>query len=266
MTQTLGTVSRALEILLLLREHGPLPLSRIAAELGVGTSTAHRLVATLREYRFVRQERDGKRYELGANMLFSASVSAIEHCVEVSRVVMEELQRTTGETVHLSVLKGRRCLFAASVESDRPVRVTSRVGAGPLAHTAAGGKVLLAALDRDRLREWIPETGLTASTAATITSETEFAAELEAVRHHGFARNLGESEDDMYAIAVPVHGPLESTIASLTIAAPLSRLKLNPRLPVTGSTAPKLALNAQESQLLSALHDASRSIEARLAF
>ena len=70
---TLHSVSKALEVLHLLRAHGPMRLSEIAREIGVGSSTAHRLVTTLREQRFVRQERDGKRYELGSAMLFSST-------------------------------------------------------------------------------------------------------------------------------------------------------------------------------------------------
>ena len=125
---TLRSVSNALEILHLLRARGPMRVSEIASEMGIGLSTAHRLVATLREQRFVRQQPDGKRYELGSAMLFSSEVTALQHCVNVSARIMEQLQERVNETVHLSVLRGDRCLFAASVESQRMVRVTSRVG------------------------------------------------------------------------------------------------------------------------------------------
>ena len=256
MQPTLTSVNNALEILHLLRRRGPLRLSEIAAEIGVGTSTAHRLVATLREQRFVRQQPDGKRYELGSAMLFSTGVSALEHCVAVSAAVMEQLQELTQETVHLSVLRGATCLFAASYESRRMIRVTSRVGQGPLAHTAAGGKVLLAALDADRLRELLPSEDLAAVTERSVTTRTALLAELEEVRRRGFARNLGESEADMYALAVPVRRPGGEVIASLTIAAPLSRIS-----PAMGADpAP------HELALLEALREAAGRIESLLAY
>lgn len=257
MNATLSSVTNALEILHLLRRRGPLRLSEIASEIGVGSSTAHRLVSTLREQRFVRQERDGKRYELGSAMLFSSAISALEHCVAVSAPVMEELQKRTGETVHLSVLRGKTCLFAASVESQRPVRVTSRVGQGPQAHTAAGGKVLLAALDPERLTEVFLNDGLEEVTDASITSAEELSAELTRVREQGFARNLGESEGDMYALAVPVHRPNGEVISSLTVAAPLSRID------PAGRGKP---LARHELVLLEELRVAARRIESLLAF
>ncbi|UOQ60058.1 IclR family transcriptional regulator [Leucobacter rhizosphaerae] len=254
---TLHSVAKALEILHLLRAHGPQRLSDIAREVGVGSSTAHRLVTTLRQQRFVRQERNGKRYELGSAMLFSSTVSALEHCVAVSEDVMRELQETTGETIHLTVLRGGRCLFAASVESGRPVSVTSRVGQGPPAHTAAGGKILLAALDPERLTEVYLSAPLPAITADSITEVTELERELDAARDLGFARNLGESEADMYALAVPVRRPSGEVISSLTVAAPLSRM---------GGPERGVTLNSREEGLLQQVRAAAARIEVLLAY
>jgi DNA-binding IclR family transcriptional regulator len=257
---TLRSVSNALQILHLLRARGPMRVTEIAEELGFGLSTTHRLVATLREQRFVRQERDGKRYELGSAMLFSSEVSALQHCVSVSERVMEGLQARVNETVHLSVLRGDRCLFAASFESDRMVRVTSRVGQGPFAHTAAGGKVLLAALSDERLLELLPEEDLPTPTAQSIASRSDLITELVAVREQGFARNTGESESDMYAIAVPVHRPSGEVISSLTIAAPLSRVS------ISQSDRDSADLTEYEGVLLDELRTAADEIESLLAF
>ena len=254
---TLHSVSKALEILHLLRAQGPQRLTDIAREVGVGASTAHRLVSTLREQRFVRKERDGTRYELGSAMLFSSTVSALEHCVAVSADAMRELQESTGETIHLTVLRGGRCLFAASVESGRPVSVTSRVGQGPPAHTAAGGKILLSALEPERLADVYLSAPLPALTADSITDVGELTRELDAARELGFARNLGESEVDMYALAVPVRRPSGEVISSLTVAAPLSRMGR----PVRGTT-----LNPREDALLQRVRAAASRIETLLAY
>lgn len=256
MQPTLASVHNALEILHLLRQRGPMRLSDIAEELGVSVSSTHRLVSTLRSQRFVRQELGSRRYELGSAMLFSTEVTALDHCVAVSASVMKELQEATGETVHLSVLRGATCLFAASYESNRSARVTSRVGRGPLAHTAAGGKILLAALENDRLFELLPSEQLRKETERSLHRREDLLSELELVRRQGFARNIGESEEDMYAIAVPVHRPNGEVISSLTIAAPLSRI-------VQSSSA---ALTKYEQSLLLALRRAAGQIESILAF
>lgn len=232
-------------------------LSAIAADIGVSNSTAHRLLTTLREKRFVRQEQDSKRYELGSAMLFTGTVSALEHCVEVSAPVMRALNRQTGETIHLSVLRDKSCLFAASVESDKPIRVTSRVGQSPLAHTAAGGKILLAALAEEKLAAIYKNYEFEQVTKKSIPDFAQLLEELKKTRKVGYARNLGESEIDMYALAVPIHNPNGRVISSLTIAAPLSRII---------SEEPPHHLNEHEKSLLQDLLTSAKKIETMLAF
>ncbi|GAB2825725.1 IclR family transcriptional regulator [Alpinimonas psychrophila] len=257
---TLRSVSNALEILHLLRARGPMRITEIAAQMRIGLSTAHRLVATLREQRFVRQEPDGKRYELGSAMLFSTEVSALQHCVSVSARVMERLRGRSNETVHLSVLRGDRCLFAASVESEQMVRVSSRVGQGPYAHTAAGGKILLAALSHERLLELLPNEQLPTPTDHSIALRSELLTELDQAKTLGYARNISESEAGMFAIAVPIRRPEGEVISSLTIAAPLSRVE------GTGSGKLSNSLTPYEHELVTALKEAAAEIESLLAF
>lgn len=256
MSSTLSSVRKALEVLHLLRRRGPLRLSEIAAELGIGTSTAHRLLTTLREERFVRQEVDGKRYELGPAMLYATSASAMEHCVGVSAPIMQRLRQETDETVHLSILRGAETLFAAAVEPSKMVRVSSRVGQHPPAHTTAAGKVLLAALAPERVLELYPTTGLRALTDRTITTRDGLLEELSRARADGYARNVGESETEMYAIAVPLSRPGGEVAYSLSIAAPSARVAATP----TGELQPV------EQDYLVALRDAAHEIETHLAF
>ena len=117
--------------------------------------------------------------------------------------------------------------------------------------------MLLSALDADRLDELYPDSVLPSATARSLATKDALCAELGAVRARGYARNLGESESDMYALAVPVRRPDGGTVAALSIAAPLSRL--------VASQDPA-ALSPEEARFLAALQDARRAIEVRLAF
>lgn len=257
MSSTLGSVHNALQILHLLRQRGPMRVSEIADILGVAVSTAHRLVATLREERFVRQEKVGRRYELGPAMLYTAPPSAINHAAAASVEVMRRLRDLVGETVHLSVLRGPDCVFATCAESEQLIRVTSRVGQHPPAHTTAAGKVLLAALNDARLAELLPTDALPTPTPHALPTVDLLRAELSQVRNVGWARNLGESESDMYAIAVPLESPDGHTVASLSLAAPLSRVR---HATASGELAPA------EQGYLDALRAATGAISRRLAF
>lgn len=256
MNSTLASVDNALRILHLLRRNGPLRLAEIADGLGVGSSTAHRLVSTLREQRFVRQEAPGKRYELGPAMLFTAGTSAVEHSVATATPVMAKLRDAVEETVHLSVLRGTDVIFLTSAESNRLVRVTTRVGRRPKAHATAAGKVLLAELDDDRFLELYPEEHLETLTPRTRAHRAQLRDELSQVRAEGYARSLGESEADMYTIAVPLHRPDGGVICALAISAPHSRAGVR----VDG------ALSSTEQSYLESLRNARSLIESRLGF
>ena len=256
MSSTLASVDNALRVLHLLRRSGPLRLSEIAQDLDVGASTAHRLVSTLRDQRFVRQESHGRRYELGPAMLFTAGTSAIEHCVTTATPIMAKLRDAIEETVHLSSLRGTEVIFLASAESNRLVRVTTRVGRHPKAHATAAGKVLLAELDDDRFEELYPGETLDAPTDFALRSRTQLRDELLRVRQLGFARNLRESEPDMYTIAVPLRRPDGSAICALAISTPHARAH-----PGNGS-----GLSSAERDSLESLRNAKELIESWLAF
>lgn len=223
MSQTLQSVAHALRILKLLRMRADVGVTDAATHLGVGASTAHRLLATLQEQGFVEQAPTGRRYRLGPAMTTSGDAQAIEHCIEVGRPYMEQLRDESLETVHIAVLTGARAEFVAAVESPRQVRVSSRVGLSIPAHSSAAGKVLLAELHDEELEELYPDEELSGETEAGIHTRSDLERELVHVRAVGYGRNLGESEDGLAALAVPVLRPDARTVCCLTLTGPTFR-------------------------------------------
>lgn len=254
MERTLSSVENALRILGALRDAGPLGVSEIARTLGLSTSTVHRLVTTLCAQRFARQVPEGTRYVLGPAMAPSASVTAVEHCAFVARPHMRALRDVVDETVHLCTLRGEDVMFVASVESPRAVRINSRVGDHPRAELTAAGKVLLAHSGSAASAEQ-DATVAPSETGTTQDRDERLRQQLERVRADDYARNLRESEIDMYAIAVPVRRPNGAVMCALSIAAPYSRV-----LPASDGLGP------DEQTYLAQLRRTVRAIEAGLAF
>src|SRR3954447_22251662 len=118
-----GAVENALRLLQLYRERESLGVSEAARLLGLGRSTAHRLLTTLRAHGFVVQ--DSRRAyrvgpalrELGAAVAESAVVRG--RCRPYMQARCDEL----GETVNLVSLRGADAIFVDSVETRRPLRV-----------------------------------------------------------------------------------------------------------------------------------------------
>jgi DNA-binding IclR family transcriptional regulator len=254
-TETLQSVHQALRILTLLRRHDDLTLTEIADRLGIGKSSTYRLLATLKSDRYVDQT-PARSYRLGPAMSTSAEAESAAHCAEVAQPHLVALCDATQETVHISVLSGGHAEYIASVEPDRALKVSSRLGSAVPAHAAAAGKILMAALtsrERDLLyptAELAPLTGRTLVTRAALEAEVETAARL------GFARNVGESEDGVYALAIAIRRPVGRPICALTIAGPASRIEVGP----------EGELSEREAILLGRLRAAAAAVEADLRY
>lgn len=221
----IGSVDSALRLLLLLRDRPSIRVADAGDELGVGRSTAHRILAMLQYHDFVVQDPATKAYGPGRALIELGSAAARQLDVRVhARPVLGALRDALGETAHLMVLQGRDGVFVESIETDRALRAGSRVGMAMPAHCCAGGKVLLAALDRDALRVLLPAGRLPGLTDRSIGTRAQLERELEDVRARGYAANLGESEPDIAAIGAPIRDAAGQVVAAMTISAPISRV------------------------------------------
>ena len=221
----INSVDNALKLLLMFRGQQLIRVSEASATLGVGRSTAHRLLAMLEYHGFIRQDPDSKAYqsgpaltEIGLSIVRSMDIRA--HL----RPYLEQLRDELGETVHLMVLEGPDALFLDSVESARALRTSSRVGRTYPAYATSGGKALLAELPRERLHEVYPTERLPPVTAQSRTSRSELERELGVVRERGYGTNRGESEPDVAAVAVAIRNAAGAPVAAVAVSAPLSRL------------------------------------------
>lgn len=225
---TLGSVRSALRVLALVNQRESVSVSEVADTLGIGRSTAHRLLATLKSEGFVCQQGTSKRYRPGI-VLSRVTGKAInlEPYFSSMRQVMRQLVETVNETSHLVVLEESMVKFIVDEECGRLVRVTSRIPRTLPAHSASSGKVLLSGLSNEQISGLYPEGRLPRVTPATHYQLPELMTEIELVRLRGYATNLGESEKDVTAIAVPVRDPSSRIIAALSVAAPRFRCSIS---------------------------------------
>lgn len=218
------SVDNALRLLLQLKEEDSLGVSDAGALLGVAPSTAHRLLSTLQYRGFAAQDEDTRTYRAGP-ALIEVGLKAVRDMSlrRAARTAIENLAAKLNETVHLLVREGPGVRFVDGVESSRTLRVTSRIGLLLPAHCTAGGKVLLADLDGDELRQLYPKTRLAGLTPRSIIRRSELERELAAARQDGHATNLGESEEDLSAVAAAIRDSRGRARAAIAVAVPASR-------------------------------------------
>ncbi|MDQ4037875.1 MAG: IclR family transcriptional regulator [Actinomycetota bacterium] len=219
----LGSVDRALRLLMLLQHRGALRVQDAAEELRVAPSTAHRLLSMLRVHGFAVQD-SSRTYRPGPAMTtIAASPSRDARLKTGAHRHLDDLARATGETVHLMVLEGTGARFIDGVEGTSALRVASRIGLTLPAHVTSGGKVLLAELTRDQLAELYPGRLPLTPDAAGPELNALF-RELTAVRRRGYALNNEESEQGVNAIGAAARDRSGRAVAAVVVAAPSLRL------------------------------------------
>ena len=224
-TPTLSSVDNALRLLKHLGEHRVLRITEASAELGVGRSTAHRLLSSLKSHGFVVQDKPNGPYRPGP-ALTEIAVSAIGgfDIRRASRAVLEDLRDEMRETVSLLMLEARDVRFVDCFESPRSVRVGSRTGLVLPAHCTAGGKAILAALAPAEFERRYAEHELEVRTSSSIKNQQDLIDEIEVVRECGYAVNFGEGEDGIGAVAIAIQDLIGAPLFSIAVAVPSSRL------------------------------------------
>jgi DNA-binding IclR family transcriptional regulator len=151
------SVDTAMRLLLLLHEDPGLRVTSAARRLGIAPSTAHRLLTTLAARGFLAQDRVTKTYRAGPALieLGVRSTGSFE-LREASEPHLISLIQRLGKTASVLVLTGPHVRFIAGFETDQRPRTHMRTGLLLPAYANSGGKVLLAELPRETLRDLFP--------------------------------------------------------------------------------------------------------------
>ena len=221
----LTSVNNALRLLLMLENRPELRVTDVANELGIGGSTAHRLLTCLKNAGFLRQRATSHKYIAGRELLRLARHFSDQNTLErVARPHMETLCHQIFEAVNLQVLVGADSLCIDSVFSDRhALQVRSITGQRAAATLMAAGKVLLAGLSYHDLDEALTLFGRSSPDGLPLDLHL-LREELRSIQERGFAVTMGDMEPGVHAAAVPIIDPEGHTIAALSVAAPSIRL------------------------------------------
>src|SRR5687768_17029136 len=161
------SLERAFELLEAMADAGGvIGLSRLAQESGLAMPTIHRLVRTLVDLGYVRQE-PSRQYALGPRLIRLGD-GASRLLGTWSRPYLSRLVDALGESANLAMLDGDRVVYVAHVQSTRSMRMFTEVGRRVYPHCTAVGKALLAHLPPSDVHALLGRTGMPAQTEHTI--------------------------------------------------------------------------------------------------
>lgn len=224
-SQILQSVDRALKVVRLVGQRGRITLTETAEELGVGKSTAHRLLATCRQAGFIRQDESGAPYEIGP-MIHELALGATGAVAmrDAGAHSVARAARELDETVSVVILEGRKVRFVESMDGTRNVRIVSPLSKVYPAHALAAGRAILAWLEPQELERRFATRYLQALTDRTIQDWDILMQELERTRSRGWAMDFGEADREIGGVAVPILDSTGSPRAALCASLPISRL------------------------------------------
>ena len=207
-----------------------LSLGDLAVKVDLTKGTTHRLLASLVYLGYVRQDSKTKTYNLGFKLveLGNRLLSQIDFRTEAHPLLVE-LAEKTKETVHLVILDRNEVLYIDKVEANQQptgLRMVSMLGSRIPPHCSAVGKVLLAAMPREKLDRLIDRQGLPIRTENTITDRDRFYEHLQLVSRRGYALDKEENEIGIRCAGAPVYDQSGEVIAAISISVPTIRVKM----------------------------------------
>ena len=231
------SLSRALKLLNALSYFPQgISLSEIAHEVGLPTSTAHRLLTTLQNERYVRFDPERSAWLIGvqAFRVGSAFVKSRD-VVAAARPYMRRLMEQSGETVNLAVADRGEVIYLAQVECHKMMRAIAGPGGRAQMHCSSVGKAILAHLDEAQFERQSRMLELKRETPNTCATLEALRRDLAQARARGFAID-GREENaiGLRCVASAIFDEHGEPIASLSISGPTARMT-DSRLPVLGA-------------------------------
>jgi IclR family transcriptional regulator, acetate operon repressor len=234
------SIDRAFAILEAMAEAGGvIGLSQLATDSGLPLATIHRLVRTLVDLGYVRQE-PSRQYSLGPRLMRLAEGST-GRLGTLAQPYLDRVVEALGESVNLAVLDGEEIVYVGQAQpAQNFMRMFTEVGRRAKPHTTAVGKAILADRPEVEVLDLLKRAGMPRRTAHTITDPHVFLADLAQVRQRGYALDDGEQELGVRCVAVAV--PDAPRPMALSVSGPLPRMSDD----VVAKAAPMLRRAAAE--------------------
>lgn len=221
MREGIQSVQRALYILdRLANSKNGASASEIARELGVNRSTVFRLMETLMQEGYVRQDTRTKRYYLTMKVFSLGSRLLDQMDIRTSaRGVLEALQKETGHTIHLGLRDLNEVVYIDKISGTNPIQMYSMIGRRAPLYCTGVGKAILAFLKDAEIEAFLQEVKLVKFTPNTITEPEGLWEEIKRIRSQGYALDLEEHEVGIRCVAAPVFDYNQEVIGSISVAA-----------------------------------------------
>jgi IclR family KDG regulon transcriptional repressor len=223
-------VTKAFRILELVAGKGKLlTISDLSRELGINKSTVHGIAHALEKVGAIVRDKKTKRYMLGMALfeLARAGYARID-LKDIARPFMEDLMRSTRQSVFLGIRSGDHVSIIDIVESTQDLKITSPIGTRVPLLAGAIGKAFLAFMEESQAASLIPTLGLRRYTENSITDPDLYMKRVGEARAAGYGLDDEEYIQGVRAVAAVIQnsGPQTSAVWVVGFTPSMSAEKL----------------------------------------
>jgi len=213
-------IHRALDIIEFVASCGrkDIPLKEIANHLGLNHGTCSNILKTLvdRDY-LVKSSEWGKGYSLGPMIQFIGGRDSYTlDLVNAAKKPMADLTESINESCMIGILRGNIRVSLLEVYAERELRVI--LHKEKLAFQTASGRILLAHLNKTKLKDYINKYGLPDKGIwEGVQSFENLEAELDKIKKQGYTIQVAKSK--ILGIAIPIYTG-KSVVAAMGVFLP----------------------------------------------
>jgi len=244
------SIKKSFQILeILSNNESPCGVTELANIMKLDKSTVFRILRTMKSKGYVEQLRGTKKYIMGIRILeLSNKLIQKMEIAAIAKPMLKELSQSSGESVHLAVLRRGKVIYIDRINSSEAVSIHTNIGDHEPVHCTGVGKAILAFLPSEEMQnnlKGIKAKSLEKFTVKTITSISKLEKELEKIRETGFAFDNEELYEGVRCLAAPIKNYKNEVIASLGISGPINRIT-DQRISHLASLVVEMALKISE--------------------
>lgn len=224
--QLVSPVIRGLRLLRFIAEGGSTAnLSEVGRRIDVNRVTVMRLLATLEHEGMVERLPQGG-HTVGFSFLKLAShVLAANDLTTFARRVLARLSGSLQLSAYLAVPDGGDVLYLLRDMPNTGLVSNIQVGSRVPAHLTTPGRMLIAHLSPEQLRERLGDDPLPTVTGQSPGTHARLAEILAADLERGCAWSFSAFEPGIDACAAPVHDATGEVVAAISVAGPQQRFE-----------------------------------------
>ncbi len=209
-------------------------LTELAQQVGLSSSTAHRLLTTLEQERYVHFDPERRLWTVGVQAFVTGSAFLkTRSLVGAARPQMRMLMEESEETVNLAIEDEAEAIYLSQVECRQMMRAFARPGGRVPLHCSSVGKALLSAMPDSKLAKVLHRHGLPRVTIKTLNTTAALRADLATARERGYALDDEEHAVGLRCIAAVIFNENADAVAAVSLSGPMARIP-DERIPLLG--------------------------------